>query len=51
VNDTYMYYNEEFFRKYGWVSCYECDKIFFNINELREHQKECDRPKEKWTHN
>ncbi|SVE25125.1 uncharacterized protein METZ01_LOCUS477979 [marine metagenome] len=47
-----MYYDEEFFKKYGWVSCYECDKIFFSINKLTEHQKECDSlQKEKWTHN
>ena len=47
-----MYYDEEFFKKYGWVSCYECDKIFFKIDELVKHQKECDDPKkEKWIHN
>ena len=47
MNDTtYMYYDEEFFKKYGWVSCYECDTIFYDIEELVEHQEECDRPKE-----
>ena len=52
MSETHQYYDEEFFKKYGWVSCYEGDKIFFNISELVKHQKECDDPKkEKWIHN
>ncbi len=39
------YYCEDFFDMYGWVSCYECDIIFYDIDKLIEHQKECDKPK------
>jgi|TARA_B100001964_G_C14021031_1_gene503849 hypothetical protein len=35
------YYCEDFFDMYGWVSCYECDIIFTNIEELTKHQEEC----------
>jgi len=35
------YYCKEFFEMHGWVSCYECDKIFTDIEELTKHQEEC----------
>tara|TARA_Y100000310_G_scaffold298908_1_gene333288 strand:+ start:510 stop:659 length:150 start_codon:yes stop_codon:yes gene_type:complete len=47
MKDFHQYYDEDFFKKWGWVSCYECDEIFYIIEELIEHQEECDRPKER----
>jgi len=38
------YYCREFFEMHGWVSCYECDKIFYDIEKLVEHQERCDKP-------
>ena len=32
-------YDKEFYNKYGWVSCFECDKIFTDLNKLTEHQE------------
>ena len=32
------FFNEEFFNKYGFVSCYECDEVFYNLDKLYEHQ-------------
>ena len=43
MGEIHQQYDEDFFKKYGWVCCYECDKIFFVIEELIEHQEECDR--------
>ncbi len=40
-------YDAEFFKEYGWCSCYECDIIFYDIDELIAHQKECDKPTKK----
>ena len=31
---------EDFYEKYGFRSCYECDEIFTNKEELEEHEKE-----------
>ena len=31
-------YDEEFWEKYGWASCFECDIIFIDLEELFEHQ-------------
>jgi hypothetical protein len=36
--DTAEYYDKEFFKEHGWVTCFECDKIFENLEELFEHQ-------------
>ena len=33
------HYDKEFWEKYGWVSCYECDIIFTDLEKLYEHQK------------
>ena len=43
MEEIHQYFDLDFFKKYGWVCCYECDKIFFVIEELIEHQEECDR--------
>ena len=32
------YYDKDFWEKYGWVSCFECDKIFEDLEKLFEHQ-------------
>ena len=42
MGDIHHYYDEDFFKKYGWVSCYECDEVFYVIEELVEHEKTCD---------
>ena len=46
MGDIHHHYDEDFFKKWGWVSCYECDEIFYIIEELIEHQTKCDKPKE-----
>ena len=33
------YYNKNFWEKYGWASCFECDMIFEDLEKLFEHQK------------
>ena len=42
--EDHQYYDDDFFKLEGWVSCYECDIIFYDIDKLIEHQKECDKP-------
>ena len=32
-------YDKDFWEKYGWASCFECDKIFTDLEELFKHQK------------
>jgi hypothetical protein len=32
---------QEFFKEYGFMSCYECDKIFLTKEKLDEHLEEC----------
>ena len=32
------HYDKEFWEKYGWVSCFECDIIFTDLEKLYEHQ-------------
>jgi len=32
-------YDKDFWEKYGWVSCFECDIIFTDLEELFQHQK------------
>jgi|TARA_R110000765_G_scaffold31124_1_gene72900 hypothetical protein len=39
LNDLAKYYDKEFWKKYGWVSCFECDIIFENLEKLFEHQE------------
>jgi len=31
-------YDEDFWEENGWVSCFECDIIFYDLEELFEHQ-------------
>jgi len=31
-------YDEDFWKENGWVSCFECDIIFYDLDELVEHQ-------------
>tara|TARA_Y100000310_G_scaffold55638_1_gene51025 strand:- start:231 stop:398 length:168 start_codon:yes stop_codon:yes gene_type:complete len=39
--DDSSFFNEEFFKKYGFVSCYECDEIAYSKEELYEHIENC----------
>ena len=39
--DDSSFFNEEFFNKYGSVSCYECDEIAYSKEELYEHIENC----------
>ena len=32
------YYDKDFWEENGWVSCFECDIIFTNLEKLYEHQ-------------
>ena len=33
-------YDKDFYKKYGYASCFECDKTFTDLDELAEHQEE-----------
>ena len=33
-----QYYDKDFWEEYGWVSCFECDIIFYDLEKLYEHQ-------------
>ena len=41
VEVKFLQHEEDFLTKNGWCSCYECDKIFFNISKLKTHLDEC----------
>jgi hypothetical protein len=32
-------FNQDFYCEYGFVSCFECDETFTDIEELKEHEK------------
>ena len=32
-------YDKEFYNKYGYACCFECDKIFTDLNKLAVHQE------------
>ena len=32
------YYEERFWKENGWASCFECDEIFEDLEQLFEHQ-------------
>jgi len=34
LNDSIKYYDKDFWEKYGWISCFECDEIFEDLEEL-----------------
>ena len=42
MKEIHHYYDEDFFKKYGWVSCCECDEVFYDMKKLIEHEKMCD---------
>ena len=33
-----IYYNKDFWKEYGWASCFECDIIFEDLENLFKHQ-------------
>ena len=33
-----QYYDKDFWEENGWVSCFECDIIFTDLEKLFEHQ-------------
>ena len=33
-------YDKDFYEKYGFVSCFECDRTFTDLDELAKHQEE-----------
>ncbi len=33
-------YDKDFYEKYGFVSCFECDRTFSDLDELAKHQEE-----------
>ena len=38
-NMTQEEFNQDFYCEYGFVSCFECDETFTDIEELKEHEK------------
>ncbi len=42
MREILHHYDEDFFKKYGWVSCCECDEVFYDIDKLIKHEKLCD---------
>ena len=36
--DLAKYYDKDFWEENGWVSCFECDIIFYDLEKLFEHQ-------------
>lgn len=32
-------YDKDFYEKYGFVSCFECDETFTDLDELAKHQE------------
>jgi hypothetical protein len=42
MREILHHYDEDFFKKYGWVSCCECDEVFYDMKKLIEHEKMCD---------
>ena len=32
-------YDKDFWKENGWVSCFECDVIFTDLEKLFEHQQ------------
>ena len=39
MDDLARYYDKDFWEKNEWVSCFECDIIFTDLEKLFEHQK------------
>ena len=38
LDELARYYDKDFWEKEGWVSCFECDIIFYDLEKLFEHQ-------------
>jgi len=38
LDELAKYYCKDFWEEEGWVSCFECDKIFYDLEKLYEHQ-------------
>ena len=34
-----IYYSKDFWKEYGWASCFECDETFEDLDNLHEHQE------------
>ena len=34
-----LQYEESFLGEHGWCSCYECDIVFTELEELEKHEK------------
>ena len=39
MDNLARYYDKDFWGKYEWISCFECDIIFTDLEKLFEHQK------------
>jgi len=39
LDELAKYYDKEFWKKYGWASCFECDIGFIDLEKLFEHQQ------------
>jgi len=39
LDDLARYYDKDFWEKNKWVSCFECDEIFEDLEKLFEHQE------------
>ena len=33
-------YDIDFYKKYGFASCFECDETFVDLDELNKHQEQ-----------
>ena len=38
LDELARYYCKDFWEEEGWVSCFECDIIFTDLEKLYEHQ-------------
>ena len=38
LDELARYYCKDFWEEEGWVSCFECDIIFYDLEKLFEHQ-------------
>ena len=38
LDELARYYCKDFWEEEGWVSCFECDIIFTDLEKLSEHQ-------------
>ena len=38
LDELARYYDKDFWEEEGWVSCFECDIIFYDLEKLYKHQ-------------